>query len=320
MGLKKIVFLFSGFGTQFDLMGKQLYFSDESFKHHMDKIDKYALDVSGRSVVDTIYRDTDVRVENDLFVSLSMLYMVQYSLAMTYIDKGIVPDELMGFSLGETIAASVSSILEPSQIISFFFSEAKVIASDSFQTETLFIYKSERYVHMHPEIFKDAQVICNYSSSHSIISIPKEKCVFLYDQLNENGIINYKMPINIPFHTRWIDSIQDRLFPLFEQLSLHKAKIPVISTLADYDKIQLSAEYLWDVISKPICFSEKLRAISDDERIYVDCSPASACSNYVKYNNIHNKCFSSPFYKKSHYHNIDLLQLINDIKSYQGKE
>ncbi len=322
MGLKKSVFLFSGFGTQFDSMGENLYSSDEVFKNYMDQLDVIAIDISGKSVIEDFFDKKSSNIKHDLFSTLTMLYMVQYSLAEMYIEKGVEPDCLMGFSLGETVAASVSMILDPSDIISLFFSEAQVLSHYSFETETLFVYKSSEFIDDHPELFENSQVICNYSSSHSIISIPKDKELFFIRSLKEEGIISYKMPINIPFHTTGIADLYDSLFPLFEKLRMQKGKIPVISTLADHDKIQPSAEYFWNVICQRICFSEKLKEISDPDIFFIDCSPASACSNYVKYNKISNKCFSSPFYQKSNHkiNDLNITKLINDIKTYQGKE
>lgn len=317
MGLKK-VFLFSGFGTQFDSMGENLYSCDVVFKNYMDHLDTIAADISGRSVIKDYFDKKSLNSKNDLFSSLTMLYMVQYSLAEMYIEKGVDPDYLMGFSLGETVAASVSMILDPSDIISLFFSETQVLSHYSFETETLFVYKSSEFIDKHPELFENSQVICSYSSSHSIISIPKNKGLFFINSLKEKGIISYKMPINIPFHTTGMLELYDSLFPLFEKLRMRKGVIPVISTLADYDIIQPSAEYFWNVICQRICFSEKLKEISDHDIFFIDCSPASACLNYVKYNKISNKCFSSPFYQKSNYkiNDLNITKLINDIKSY----
>lgn len=40
-----------------------------------------------------------------------MLFMIQYSLAKIYIVNGVNLNELMGFNLGETVAASISKVL-----------------------------------------------------------------------------------------------------------------------------------------------------------------------------------------------------------------
>ena len=52
---KKIVFMFSGQGSQFFHMGRGLYDTDNVFRTAMDRMDDIVQYLSGRSVVREIY-------------------------------------------------------------------------------------------------------------------------------------------------------------------------------------------------------------------------------------------------------------------------
>ena len=102
----KNIFLFPGQRAQFQGMMMDLYESSSMEKKTIDKFSE----ISGENIV-TLLRDTDISVLSR--TDKSQLAITAASLAMVAAlkEKGIEPEAVAGFSLGEFSALCVSGIL-----------------------------------------------------------------------------------------------------------------------------------------------------------------------------------------------------------------
>lgn len=104
--MDKIAFVFSGQGDQYPGMGKELY-------------EKYPIAASAYSLCDKLRPGTSFQcfegTEDELKETKNTqpcLFAMELAAASVLIDKGIVPDAVAGFSLGEVVAAAVSGIFD----------------------------------------------------------------------------------------------------------------------------------------------------------------------------------------------------------------
>lgn len=102
----KIAFVFSGQGDQFPGMGKELY-------------EKYPIAESVYKMCDGIRPETSFQcfegTEEELKETKNTqpcLFAMELSAASVLIDKGIQPDAVAGFSLGEVVAATVAGVFD----------------------------------------------------------------------------------------------------------------------------------------------------------------------------------------------------------------
>jgi amino acid adenylation domain-containing protein len=104
----RVVFVFPGQGAQRHGMGRDLLRSFPSFRASMEHCDALVRGIAGWSLLDELRAAPEQsrldRVE--FFQPLS--WALQVSLAATFAELGIVPDAVVGHSLGEIAAACVS--------------------------------------------------------------------------------------------------------------------------------------------------------------------------------------------------------------------
>ena len=102
----KNIFLFPGQGSQFQGMMMDLYESSSLAKKTIDKFSE----ISGEDIV-ALLRDTDISVLSRTDKSQLAITAGSLSVVAALKEKGIEPDAVAGFSLGEFSALCVSGIL-----------------------------------------------------------------------------------------------------------------------------------------------------------------------------------------------------------------
>ena len=102
MPAAETVFMFSGQGSQYFQMGRELFEKNETFRDWMIRLDDIPRHVSGKSVIEVLY--SDVYGKGDRFdrtlLTHPAIFMVEYSLAETLVEAGVRPDMVLGVSLG----------------------------------------------------------------------------------------------------------------------------------------------------------------------------------------------------------------------------
>ncbi|MCB0746873.1 MAG: type I polyketide synthase, partial [Ignavibacteriae bacterium] len=112
-----IVFMFSGQGSQYINMCKDLYSQNKIFKFYLDECFAKLTKINNFNLQEVIFPFTDnldgskeklKRTEN----TQPALFSIEYSLAKTLIDYGIKPSSMVGHSIGEFVAACISGVLD----------------------------------------------------------------------------------------------------------------------------------------------------------------------------------------------------------------
>lgn len=107
-----LAFVFGGQGTQRLGMGRGLAAEWPAYREHLEHA-VHALDPAGetclRACLWQATSDADLLPTD---VAQPLIFAVEYALAQTLIDSGVRPGYLMGHSLGEVVAASVSGVFD----------------------------------------------------------------------------------------------------------------------------------------------------------------------------------------------------------------
>jgi acyl transferase domain-containing protein len=106
---RPVAFLFPGQGSQKHRMGSDLYANEPCFKEHVDSCAQILVPYLNTDIREIMFAEGDARLNQTQFTQPA-LFVFSYALAKTYESRGIVPQAMLGHSLGEYVAATLAGV------------------------------------------------------------------------------------------------------------------------------------------------------------------------------------------------------------------
>ena len=283
----KIAFIFSGQGSQYIGMGKELYDNIPSCKKIYDK----ANEVLGFDLKELIFNGDKEELnitENTqpaiLTTSIAILQAIK--------DKGINPDIVAGLSLGEYSALVASEALNFETAVSLvkkrgrFMQEAvpqgvgsmvAVIGLDENKIKEVLKIASE----------KGIVEIANYNTnSQIVIGGEREAVEFASELLKECGARRV-IPLKVsgPFHTSLLNEASIKLKNEFENIHFNNPKIKIITNVtADFiENGNEIKELLINQVKSSVRWSETIEKMLDEGiDTFIEIGPLKTLSSFVR--------------------------------------
>ncbi|SDW03816.1 amino acid adenylation domain-containing protein [Marininema mesophilum] len=114
--LRPVMFLFSGQGSQYVNMGRDLYENEPVFREQMDygfTLLKKHINIDMRSILFPTAGAEELatqRLKETAFTQ-PLLFLIEYALAFLLIHWGVTPQRMIGHSIGEYVAACVAGVM-----------------------------------------------------------------------------------------------------------------------------------------------------------------------------------------------------------------
>ena len=110
-----VVFMFSGQGSQYADMGRELYENEPVFREALDHCAQYLLEPLGLDLRQALYpqqkgKEAAAEKLNQTWLTQPALFSIEYALARWWISLGVEPAAMVGHSIGEYVAACLAGV------------------------------------------------------------------------------------------------------------------------------------------------------------------------------------------------------------------
>lgn len=246
---RKVVFMFTGQGSQYINMGKLLYETNEVFREAMNKCDKLFKPYILKSLVAMIYgENADSKTVEKTIYAQPLIFSIEYSLYKLWEHYGVKPEIVMGHSIGEYVAAVVSEIIALEDAVKLVSIRGRLMDSAPGSGSMGTIFASEEVTTELISAYEGKVVIaaCNAEET-CVISGETEYVDKVLQEATAKGLRAKKLKVSHAFHSQLMEPILEEFREIAKEIKYSTPKVRFISALynKEIDDNQILDDEYW---------------------------------------------------------------------------
>lgn len=289
MGSQTVVFLFSGQGSQYYQMGKDLYEHDPVFRKWVDFGSELARPALGLSLSDLVYGDRENKFDPPFDRTAHThpaLFILEYALAQTLLSRSIRPDICLGYSMGEYVSLALSEAITYEDGLQVLLKQAEFLEKSTPKAGMMAVLASPSMVEEHGEVFEDSHVAGVNYGEHFVLTAVLPVIGRISEFLQGLGIACVVLPVQRGFHSLHIDGAEEEFKRFASGIAVCEPRLEVFSSCLGRTLLleDINADYLWNVVRAPVRFQAAVELLERREGslLYVDAGPAGTLSAFVR--------------------------------------
>lgn len=288
---RKVAFVFTGQGSLYSALGKELFDSVDSFRADLLRYDAMACSFGFPTFLPIVNGSAKVAEDAGTTSIQLALCCVQMALYRLWKSWGIEPSMVTGHSLGEYAALYAAGVLSASDAIWLVGKRAELISGlCTRSTHSMLAVKASLSAidaWLDPAVH---DVACINSPDSTVISGPNAAIQELKEQCKSQRVESSTLEIPYAFHSAQVDPILEAFVTASADVAFKRPRIPYVSPL-NRSTIRetgvLNGIYLSQAARGAVDFLGAVRAAVDDEvvddnTLWLEIGSHPVCSRMVK--------------------------------------
>jgi len=296
----RVAMLFTGQGSQYLNMLRQLASDEPVVTETFREADEVMAPLLGRPLTDYLFVEPKGPLEEEAFndalrqtaITQPAVLTTDIALLRLLATYGVVPDMVMGHSLGEygaLVAAGAISFAHALEAVSARGQEMTRISTDDNGWMAAVFAPLEEIERLLATI-DGYVVVANINSySEAVIGGASKAVEQAIEALQEAGFQAQRLPVSHAFHTQIVAPSSDAIRQVVGRMGLEPPEIPVIANVSgefypmgpgvEPEMIEILARQ----VAEPVQFVEGLQTLyRAGARVFVECGPRRALQGMVR--------------------------------------
>lgn len=312
-GQRPVAFLLPGLGDQYLDMGRGLYESEPEFARHVDHCSEFLKPLLGVDLRKTMYPHSRVRQQSEVRTEDRMnfrdlvqrarqdnspalqeihrtlwaqpaLFVIEYALAKLWMSWGIVPESMMGYSIGEYVAACLAGVISLEDSLRMLAIRAQRIEKLS-PGAMLAIAASEEEVRplLTPEISMagiNGKSLCVVAGTLEAVDALQQRL------MGEGELVCRRLLATHAFHSPLMEPVAEELTRIARSIRLNPPQIPYISNVTGKpitDSEAVDPAYWARHLTQPVQFAAGLQHMcSPSAPVFLEVGPGQMLTSLAE--------------------------------------
>ena len=287
---RPVVFMFPGQGVQYVNMTRELYKTEPLFRQQVDlcsEILEPELELDLRQILYPQPEATQIAEQQlkQTAIAQVAIFVVEYGLAKLWQSWGIVPQAMIGHSIGEYVAATLAQVFSLEAALALVVTRGKMMQKLPSGSMLSISLSAEQ---VQPLLTEALSIAAINEATRCVVSGATEEIENLENKLVVQDVECRRLHTSHAFHSQMMEPMLDDFRERIKQESLKSPQIPYVSNLkGDWIEEEQATDpnYWVQHLRQTVLFAQGVeKLLSNPEQILLEVGPGRTLSSLTKRN------------------------------------